>query len=130
MRYYYFEKLDVWQLSKNLSVEIYKLTESYPKNEIFSLVNQIRRATVSVASNIAEGSGRISGRDTAHFIQLAYGSLMEVLNQILISKDLNFISEDKYLDMRSRIEEISNKLNALRTSYLTKFTNSRIHKST
>ncbi len=123
MRYYYFEKLDVWQLSKNLSVEIYKLTESYPKNEMFGLVNQIRRATVSVASNIAEGSGRISGRDKAHFIQLAYGSLMEVLNQILISKDLNFISEDKYLDMRSRIEEISNKLNALRTSYLTKFTN-------
>ncbi|MCP4177775.1 MAG: four helix bundle protein [bacterium] len=120
---YYFEKLEVWQLARTLSKEIYEVTKIFPKSEMFGLTNQIRRAIISVASNIAEGSGRTSNKDKAHFIQLSYGSLMEVLNQLIIANDLNILSDNNYLELRKYIEELSNKLNSLRNSYLTKFTN-------
>lgn len=121
MNYIYsFEKLDVWQLSRVLVKEIYSVTEKFPEKEKFGLVNQIRRAAVSVSSNLAEGSGRISRKDKAHFVQLAYGSLMEVLCQLIISSDLEYITDAHLSELRSRIQEISNKLNALRNSFLTK----------
>jgi four helix bundle protein len=115
-----FEKLKVWQNSRELIVSIYKITNTFPKEERFCLVDQIRRANMSVASNLAEGSSRISSKDQAHFTNLAYSSLMEVLNQLYIAKDLNYISEGIFLELKKKISEISNQLNALRKSQLNK----------
>jgi len=88
-----FENLIVWQDSRVLTKIIYEITKSYPDSEKYSLTNQMRRASISVSSNIAEGTARISKKDQAHFYQIAYSSLMELLNQAIISKDLNFINE-------------------------------------
>ena len=89
-----FEKLKVWQNSRELIVSVYKITNDFPKEEKYCLADQIRRAVISVASNLAEGSSRISVKDQAHFTNLAYSCLMEVLNQLYISNDLNYISAD------------------------------------
>lgn len=111
---YSFEKLEVWKESKELCILIYKLTESFPENEKFSLVSQLRRASISISSNIAEGSGRNSNKDKAHFTNIAFSSAIEVLNQIIISQELNFIKNEDYIKIRSKIECITNKLNSLR----------------
>jgi four helix bundle protein len=113
-----FEKLDVWQDSRALTKLIYEVTKSFPDSEKFGLINQMRRASVSVSSNIAEGSSRTSKKDQAHFYQIAYSSLMELLNQIIISNDLEFLNEGNEVQIRNNIGKVSNKLNALRKSRL------------
>jgi four helix bundle protein len=120
MHVYSFEKLDVWQRSIDLVKDIYLLTKSFPDDEKFGIISQVRRAAVSVPNNISEGTSRTSPKDQANFIQLAYSSLMEVLNLMIVSKRLQYINEDQYLPIREAIEEISNKLNALRTAQLRK----------
>ncbi|MBD5232200.1 MAG: four helix bundle protein [Bacteroidales bacterium] len=79
-----FEKLEVYQLSRSLVKWVYRVTSSFPEHQRFSLINQLQRAAVSVASNIAEGSGRQHSKDKVHFIHIAYGSLMEVYCQLQI----------------------------------------------
>jgi four helix bundle protein len=117
MRYIYaFEKLQVWHDARALVKEIYKLTESLPAEEKYGLSSQMRRSGVSVISNIAEGSGRSSKKDQAHFYQMAFSSLIELLNQLIISHDLTFISDEDLHVLRKEIEKISNKINALRKS--------------
>jgi len=113
-----FEKLRVWQNSRELVGTIYKITNSFPKEERYCLVDQIRRAIISVASNLAEGSSRISSKDQAHFTTMAYSSLMEVLNQLYIANDLNYISREVFAELKIKISEISNQLNALRKSQI------------
>ena len=113
-----FEKLDVWQDSRALTKLIYEVTKSFPDSEKFGLINQMRRASVSVSSNIAEGSSRTSKKDQAHFYQIAYSSLMELLNQVIISTDLQFLNENQESQIRNHIGKVSNKLNALRKSRL------------
>jgi four helix bundle protein len=113
-----FEKLNVWIDSKELIKSIYNITKLFPDEEKFGLTNQLRRASISVASNLAEGTSRQTNKDKAHFTTLSFSSLMEVLNQIIISKELNFLSEDNYQEIRAQIEKISNKLNALRKTQL------------
>lgn len=115
-----FEKLKVWQLSKDFIKEIYKITKKFPSNERYGLVSQINRASVSVASNLAEGTSRVSYKDQAHFSQLAYSSLMEVMCQLIIAKELNMIDENNYQNLRDKAEEISNKINSLRRYQLNK----------
>lgn len=87
-----FEKLDVWKEARKLVKNIYISTKSFPKSEQFGITNQIRRAAVSVPSNIAEGVSRTTGKDQAHFTSIAFGSLMELTNQLMISVDLGFLS--------------------------------------
>lgn len=111
-----FEKLDVWKLAKEFSIEMYKITKNFPPEERFGLVSQMNRAAVSVASNIAEGSARKGLKDKANFYQIAYSSLMEVTSQLLIAKELGFIQEDSHKTLRLTIHELSNKLNALYNS--------------
>ncbi len=123
-----FEKLEVWQLSKGFIKAIYKITKEFPSNEKYGLVSQINRASVSVASNLAEGTSRASYRDQAHFSHLAYSSLMEVMCQLIIAKDLKMINEDNYQKLRNIAEEISNKINSLRNYQLNQYTNKRINK--
>lgn len=118
MRLFSFEKLEVWQDSKELTHEVYKVTQGFPGEEKFGLVSQLRRAMISVTSNIAEGSSRISAKDQAHFYHMAFSSLMEVLSQILISIELGYINSESEDYFRNEISKIANKLNALRKSVL------------
>lgn len=91
---YNFEKLEVWKEARILVKQIFKYTKLFPKEEIFSLTSQLRRAAISICSNIAEGSGRETVKDKASFYTIAYGSLMELLNQLIISVDLDYLSTD------------------------------------
>jgi four helix bundle protein len=113
-----FEKLKVWQESRVLTKGIYLLTKEFPAVEKFGLTNQLRRASVSVCSNIAEGSSRTTHKDQAYFYQLSYSSLMEVLNQLIISVDLAYLDKKSYVEIREKIEKIANMINALRNKRL------------
>ncbi|MDD2549764.1 MAG: four helix bundle protein [Bacteroidales bacterium] len=116
-----FEKLNVWETARQLTKTIYIITkEQYPDTEKFGLVSQMRRAAVSVCSNIAEGTSRTSTKDQAHFYQISYSSLMELLNQCIISNDLNYISEETLVAIRAKVEKTGNMLNSLRKSCLNK----------
>ncbi len=118
MYLYSFEKLEVWKESIKLVKKIYVLTNNFPENEKFGLVSQLRRATISISSNLAEGTSRSTNKDKAHFTTMAFSSLMEVLNQLILSKELNFIAENDYEKLREDINKISNMLNALRKAQL------------
>jgi four helix bundle protein len=113
MYIYSFEKLEVWQIARKLGYNIYKITGKFPETEKFGLVNQLRRASISVCSNIAEGNSRISFKEKAHMLRIAYSSLMEVINQLIICADLEFITADELSTFRVVADELSNKLNAL-----------------
>lgn len=113
-----FEKLHVWVDSKELVKMVYAATAKFPEEEKFGMSSQLRRVTISVASNLAEGSSRTTNKDKAHYSTIAFSSLMEVLNQLIIAKELNFITENDYRNLREQVEKISNKLNALRKTQL------------
>jgi four helix bundle protein len=117
---YSFEKLEVWQLAKKLVIKIYKITSQFPAEEKYGLVSQLRRASVSICSNLAEGSGRNTPKDQGSFYNNAYSSLVEVLNQLLISYDLTWISQTDLNEVRNDIELISSKINSLRKATLKK----------
>lgn len=117
---YSFEKLDVWNEAKKLVVEVYHLLDKFPKIENYALCDQIRRAIVSVPSNIAEGSGRKSLKEQIHFIEIAYGSLMEAYNQLLIAVDLTYIDTDSVMAIKPTIDNVAKMLNGLRNSFTRK----------
>lgn len=120
MKIYSFEKLIVWQKSRKLAVLIYKITLVFPKEELFGMASQMRRCSISIPSNIAEGSGRQTSKEKARFTEIAYSSALELLNQLMISLDLNYINEENYLKTRTDIEEITFMLDSLRKSQLEK----------
>ena len=101
---YGFEKLIGWQHARKVAVFIYGVTQKFPDGEKFGLVSQMRRASVSIASNLAEGTSRVTGKDQAHFSTIAYSSTIELLNHLIISKDLKFLSETDYEEGRMLIE--------------------------
>ncbi len=107
------ENLLVWKKAVELSVAIYTLTKKFPRNEMYGLVNQIRRAAVSVASNIAEGRRRGTDADFAHFLHMAYGSLAEMETQLLISNKLSYITDKEYEHVRSQTLEIGKMLHGM-----------------
>jgi len=111
-----FEKLKVWEEIRSLIKSIYLLTKKYPDDEKFGLVVQMRRAIISVSSNLAEGTSRTSSKDQAHFHQLSYLSLMEVLSQLIVSNDLEYLNEVEFNETRAKIECVSYLLNQLRSS--------------
>ncbi|MCB0501095.1 MAG: four helix bundle protein [Bacteroidetes bacterium] len=112
MHQYPFEKLEIWELSVTITVKIYEITASFPSEEKFGIVSQIRRASNSVTANIAEGASRLSNKDKARFFQIAYSSLMEVLSFTIVCNRLGFLTLNELNDTRKLIEELSNKLNA------------------
>ena len=120
MHIFSFEKLEVWIEAKEFTKSIYRITSTFPDTEKFGLISQLRRASISIASNIAEGSARKSFKDKAHFSTIAFGSAVEVLNQLIISFELDFISETDYLELRRMLESITNKINALRNYQIEK----------
>ena len=118
MKKFSFENLEVWNDVKLLTKDIYIMTKSFPDEEKYGLVSQVRRAVISVSSNIAEGSSRMSKKDQAHFYHLAFSSLMEVLSQLLISVELEYIKESDLQKLREKISSIGYKINALRKATL------------
>jgi len=110
---YSFENLEVWQKSRTLVKEVYALTNNFPQEERFGLTSQLRRASISVSSNIAEGSTRWSKKDQARFYEIAYGRLIEVLNQAIRSTDLDFLNQDQLFLLREKIDNIGRMLSAL-----------------
>lgn len=113
-----FEKLNVWQNAMDFVKIIYKVTNNFPKSELYCLTSQIRRAVISIPSNIAEGSTRKSLKDQARYSEIAFGSLLETLNQIIIANDLGYISDKDLGLIRLQIEDISRQLNALKKSQI------------
>ena len=113
-----FFDLRVYKEAKLLVREVYSLLDKFPKVETFALSDQLRRAVVSVPSNIAEGSGRYSIREKIHFIEIAYGSLTETLCQLDIAHDLLYISDKEFTEEKDRIEVIGKQLSGLRSSFL------------
>ncbi len=118
MHVYSFEKLEVWNESIKLDTTIYNCTKKLPTGEKFGLISQMRRCSVSISSNIAEGTARLTNKDKAHFMTIAYSSALELLNQVVISKELKFISKENYKNIRFEVESITNKINALRNHFL------------
>lgn len=113
MKTYSFEKLDVWEEARQLAVKIYKLTKQFPDDEKFGLVSQMRRCSISISSNIAEGTSRNSSKDQIRFYEISYGSLMELLNQAIISGDLLMLQLEDLIDVRNDVDSIAFKLNRL-----------------
>ena len=115
-----FEDLEVWQEARRLNREISRLTRRFPPLEQFALTSQIRRASVSISSNIAEGSGRNSDRDFAHFLETSYGSLMEVASQLFLAFDEEYLDEATLDTMLESARILSAKIAALNRSLLVK----------
>ena len=112
-----FFDLRAYKEAKQLVREIYSLLDKFPKFETYALSDQLRRAVVSIPSNIAEGSGRCSIKEKIHFIEIAYGSLTETLCQLDIAHDLDYISDKEFIDEKERINVIGKQLSGLRVSY-------------
>jgi four helix bundle protein len=115
----HFSDLKVWQRSHALVLEIYKATKSYPGDERFGLVSQLRRAAVSVPANIAEGAKRETAADYARFLNIAEGSLSETEYLLLLSRDLGYIAPEIYEPLQREASEIARMLFALRTKVAT-----------
>lgn len=117
---YAFENLNAWKEARKLVVSVYQLLDGFPKFEKYALCDQIRRSIVSVPSNLAEGSGRISTKEQLHFYEIAYGSLMEAYNQLILAADLHYIGDDNLNDLRPQIDTVARMLNGLRSSLIKK----------
>lgn len=108
-----YKELIVWQKSYKLTLLIYSLTKKFPKEELYSIVSQIRRAVVSIPSNIAEGYCRSGRREYVQFLQIAFASGAELETQLLISRDLKYISNKDFNEANSLLEEVMKMLNSL-----------------
>ena len=114
---YSFEKLDVWQDARKFVTEIYKVSGTFPSEEKFGLCSQLQSASVSVVSNIAEGVSRQSDKEKIRFIEISYGSLMEVYCQLYISLDLKYLTIDQFETCKMRIDAFARQLRALIKAY-------------
>jgi len=106
--------LDVWKKSVDFVVNIYRITSKFPKEEIYGITSQIRRASVSIPSNIAEGAGRNSDKEFLYFLSIALGSIAETDTQLLISKELNFMAELEYENLLNDLIEVRKMILGLR----------------
>ena len=113
-----FEKLDVWQKAIDFADLVYNRTRGFPADERFGLTNQMRRAAVSVSSNIAEGTSRISQTDFARFIEIATGSVFEVVSQSFVGRRQGFLIEEGFRALYSAADEIGRMLSGLRKSLI------------
>ena len=111
-----FENLAAYQRALDLVDKVYDLMKGFPSEEKFALCDQLRRAVVSVPSNIAEGLGRMSGKEQVRFIEISYGSLMEVYCQLTIAKRRQYISEEVFKGLAKDVEDIAKPLSGLRKS--------------
>ena len=108
-----FEELPVWQDARRFTNKIYKLTNKFPKEELYGLTSQIRRATVSIMSNIAEGFDRRTDKELGYFLSMARGSSSEVQNDLYISLDLKYISQEEFDTLYNKTKKIAKQINGL-----------------
>lgn len=113
-----FERLEVWQKAIEFADLVYSVSKAFPSDERFGLTNQMRRAAVSISSNIAEGSARISRKDFARFIEIATGSVFEVISQSFIARNQGFLTDEPFHLLYSAAEEQGKMLSGLRRSLL------------
>ena len=121
-----FKNLIVYQKSKELVKQVYALLKQFPDDERYALCGQMRRAAISVPSNIVEGMARLSSKDQAHFLNIAYGSLMELYAQLDIAHDLGYLSEDDFIKIETHIDEIDKMIVSL--TYIRKQTSANGNK--
>lgn len=107
-----FKKLQIWQRSHQITLSIYKVSAKFPREEVYGLTSQIRRCSFSVPSNIAEGCGRNSDAELSRFLVIASGSAFELSYQLLLAKDLNYVSENVFLPLDAEITEVSKMINS------------------
>lgn len=120
MNEYSYQTLNVYKDAKALVVDVYKLLKQYPAEERYALCDQIRRAAISITSNIAEGMSRYSDKEKVHFLEIAYASMMEVESQLDISVDLEYITKEQFVAIADSINSVGKQLSALRAKYLPK----------
>lgn len=113
-----FENLEVWKKAIEMAKVVYEITTNFPSEERFGLVNQMRRSAVSISANIAEGVSRWSRNEQTRFVEIAYGSLMELISEAKIAEQQNFLSSTYYTKLHIKAEEISRMLSGLRRSIL------------
>ena len=105
--------LEVWRQSVELAKKIYIVTKDFPQSEIYGLTSQMRRAAISIPSNIAEGKGRSTAKDFVHFLHLAQGSLYEISTQVVIAHEIGFLSKDIHDDLCEQIRSIETMIRGL-----------------
>ena len=105
-----YRQLDIWKTGIELVKDVYRITDSFPQKEIYGLTSQMRRAAVSICSNVAEGSGRSSDNDFARFVEIAYGSLMEVVSQGRIAARQIFLDTESHDELYKNAEELARML--------------------
>ena len=110
-----FEDLPIWQDARKFTNKIYNITNKFPKEELYGLTSQIRRTTVSIMSNIAEGFDRKSDKELSNFLPMARGSSLEVQNDLYIALDLKYISEEEFKKMYAEVKKIAKQINGLMT---------------
>jgi len=113
MRQNSFRNLEAYKAGKILIKEVYRLLKKFPKEEQFAMCSQLRRASISITSNIAEGSGRVSNKEKVHFLHISYGSLMEVLSQMDIANDLEYITREEFNKIEVLVENVGRPLSGL-----------------
>ncbi len=111
-----FKELEIWKRSRLFCSEVYQMTSSFPSDEKFGLTNQLRRAAVSIPSNIAEGSSRNSNKDFSRFLEIAIGSAYEIETQVLIASDLGFVSTDECEKLVNELAEIIKMISRFRST--------------
>jgi len=119
MENFYYRRLDVYQNAKTLSHEVCKLVKTFPVDERFALCDQLRRAVMSIPINIAEGFGRFSSKEKAHFIQIAFGSTNEVMCELELSLDEGYINHEQFSSLESMIISVKKQLSTLHKSVMT-----------
>ena len=118
MEFFGYRNLVAYVKAKEVRQQVYRLLKRFPKEEQFALCNQLRRAAVSITSNIAEGMTRFSTKDKVHFIEIAYGSLMEVMSQLEVAQEENYISIEEFHNMETLIADTARLLSGLQRSFL------------
>jgi four helix bundle protein len=110
---YGFEKLEVWKLAREFNKFIYEITDDFPYSEMKNLTSQIRRSSVSISANIAEGSSRFSNKDFKRYLQISYGSAIEVLSHFYLAYDRNYIEDSTLNNIKQKVNQITRMLNSL-----------------
>jgi four helix bundle protein len=122
-----YRQLDAYQKAKEFVIYVYALLKQFPKEEQYALCDQLRRAVISIPSNIAEGMGRVSVKEQIHFIEIAFGSLNETMCQLELAYELNYISQEHLNTSEEFVKEITRMLSRLRRIRLDKLAASKMH---
>ncbi|MBN1454516.1 MAG: four helix bundle protein [Anaerolineales bacterium] len=118
-----FRKIQVWERAHRFTLQVYKITSSFPKDELYGLTSQMRRAAVSIPSNLAEGCGRDTQAELARFVHIAGGSASELEYQLILAHDLGYIGDELYPELNSEINEIKRMLNGFEKAVQTNVKN-------